>query len=413
MGVQSLFLLSDTGEVLFEKHERGRATDRGVCSWYWTEVEKFNEQKEVPPLLVSPTYYITHIVRDGITFLACTQEETPPLLCLEFLYRVASVLTEYLGKLDEDALKDHFITVYQLLDEMMDSGLPLTTEPNILKGLIPPPSLVDLVVNALVPSNPASNPPSQGAAVPWRASGVKHPSNEIYFDLVEELDIAINRDGSTSDGEIYGEVLATSRLSGMPTVLVSFGEPALFSDVRFHPCVKVKAWEADRVLTFVPPDGAFKLMSYRVEGIRTSPLYVRPQFSYKDGAGRVTVLLGEKMPNKVVDSITLVLPLPQAVTSAELAANCGSVHYDAASKTCTWQLGKVPVDKAPCLSGRLTLEPGCDRPRDYPPMLLGWRLVGTALSGVRIDAMNIMHESYKSFKGVRALTRAGSYEIRV
>lgn len=81
----------------------------------------------------------------------------------------------------------------QLLDEMMDSGLPLTTELNILKGLIPPPSLVDLVVNALVPSNPASNPAPQGAAVPWRASGVKHPSNEIYFDLVEELDITINR----------------------------------------------------------------------------------------------------------------------------------------------------------------------------------------------------------------------------
>lgn len=71
------------------------------------------------------------------------------------------------------------------------------------------------------------------------------------------------RDGSASDGEVYGEILATSRLSGMPTVLVSFGDPALFSDVRFHPCVKVKAWEADKVLTFVPPDGAFKLMSYR------------------------------------------------------------------------------------------------------------------------------------------------------
>lgn len=70
----------------------------------------------------------------------------------------------------------------------------------------------------------------------------------------------------------------------------------------------------------------------RVEGIRTSPLYVRPQISYRDGAGRLTVLIGEKMPNKVVDSITLVLPLPQAVTSAEMAANCGSVHYDAASK---------------------------------------------------------------------------------
>lgn len=38
---------------------------------------------QVPPVLVSPLYYITHIFRDGITFLACTQEDTQPLLCLE------------------------------------------------------------------------------------------------------------------------------------------------------------------------------------------------------------------------------------------------------------------------------------------------------------------------------------------
>jgi hypothetical protein len=46
----------------------------------------------------------------------------------------------------------------------------------------------------------------------------------------------------------------------------------------------------------------------------------------------VTVLVGEKLPNKIVDSITLVVPLPKAVATCDLAANCGNVHYDAASK---------------------------------------------------------------------------------
>lgn len=54
------------------------------------------------------------------------------------------------------------------------------------------------------------------------------------------------------------------------------------------------------------------------------------------------------------------------------------------SQVCTWQLGKVPPDKAPCLSGKVTLEAGFDYPQDYPSMLLGWRLVGTALSGTRV-----------------------------
>jgi hypothetical protein len=70
----------------------------------------------------------------------------------------------------------------------------------------------------------------------------------------------------------------------------------------------------------------------RVDGVRTTPLYVKPQISYKNGTGHVTILVGEKLPNKVVDSITLVVPLPKAVATCDLAANCGSVHYDAASK---------------------------------------------------------------------------------
>lgn len=37
-------------------------------------------------------------------------------------------------------MKAHFVTVYQLLDEMMDSGMPTTTETNILKARPPPGS---------------------------------------------------------------------------------------------------------------------------------------------------------------------------------------------------------------------------------------------------------------------------------
>lgn len=70
----------------------------------------------------------------------------------------------------------------------------------------------------------------------------------------------------------------------------------------------------------------------RVEGVQTAPLYVKPQISYKNGTGHVTILVGEKLPNKIVDGITLVVPLPKAVATCDLAANCGSVHYDAASK---------------------------------------------------------------------------------
>lgn len=35
-------------------------------------------------------------------------------------------------------------------------------------------------------------------------------------------------------------------------------------DFRFHQCVKLDKFESERTISFVPPDGEFELLSYRV-----------------------------------------------------------------------------------------------------------------------------------------------------
>lgn len=36
-------------------------------------------------------------------------------------------------------------------------------------------------------------------------------------------------------------------------------------NIRFHQCVRLNKFEADRTISFVPPDGEFELMTYRVD----------------------------------------------------------------------------------------------------------------------------------------------------
>lgn len=43
-----------------------------------------------------------------------------------------------------------------------------------------------------------------------------------------------------------------------------FQNPRLLDDVSFHPCVRFKRWESERILSFIPPDGNFRLLSYHV-----------------------------------------------------------------------------------------------------------------------------------------------------
>lgn len=68
---------------------------------------------------------------------------------IEFLHRVLEIMGDYFGgNVDESAIKESFSLVYQLLEEMMDNGHPLTTEPNALKAMIRPPTTFVRMVTA-------------------------------------------------------------------------------------------------------------------------------------------------------------------------------------------------------------------------------------------------------------------------
>lgn len=42
-------------------------------------------------------------------------------------------------------------------------------------------------------------------------------------------------------------------------------------DLKFHQCVKLAKFEQDRTISFIPPDGDFELMHYRLN-TRVKPL---------------------------------------------------------------------------------------------------------------------------------------------
>ena len=60
--------------------------------------------------------------------------------------------------------------VPQLLEELMDSGIPLTTELNILKELITPPSTLNRISNAITGRQSINNvlPDGTTSNIPWR-----------------------------------------------------------------------------------------------------------------------------------------------------------------------------------------------------------------------------------------------------
>lgn len=48
-------------------------------------------------------------------------------------YDIFQIFSHYFKELEEESIKDNFVIVYELLDEVMDFGLPQFTDPKILQ----------------------------------------------------------------------------------------------------------------------------------------------------------------------------------------------------------------------------------------------------------------------------------------
>ena len=106
---------------------------------------------------------------------------------------------------------------------------------------------------------------------------MKYTNNEAFFDIKEEvlfevfqkfliifqLNLLLDRQGSTILSSVNGKIDASVKLSGNPDLRLSWMNPKVFSDVHFHPCIRLKRWNVEKLLSFIPPDGQFQLMKYQ------------------------------------------------------------------------------------------------------------------------------------------------------
>lgn len=67
------------------------------------------------------------------TVVSTSRKNVNVALVLAFLYKLVEVFEDYFKDVEEESIRDNFVVIYELLDEMMDFGYPQTTEGKILQ----------------------------------------------------------------------------------------------------------------------------------------------------------------------------------------------------------------------------------------------------------------------------------------
>jgi AP-3 complex subunit mu len=282
----------------------------------------------------------------------------------------------------------------QLLDEVNDGGIVFNMEPNILREMITPPSLFSMLQDKVM--GPGQNvasvlPGGSLTNVYWRRANARYTTNEIYFDLIESINAVVDRNGAMVSSEVVGEAQVNCKLSGMPDLILKFTNSGIMDDVALHPCVRYARWEREKLLSFIPPDGEFKLFDYRVIGNIQLPLYVKPNIMFTDVGGRVQVVVGSKYntADKPVEECVIIIPFSKNTTSATLSANAGTVTFDDMTKVCRWSLGRLKSGATPQLEGTVNHAPGTPKPDSSPTILVEFKVTMWAASGLKVDTLTV------------------------
>uniref|UniRef100_A0A3B5LEP4 Adaptor related protein complex 1 subunit mu 3 n=1 Tax=Xiphophorus couchianus TaxID=32473 RepID=A0A3B5LEP4_9TELE len=330
------------------------------------------------------------------------------------------VFKEYFKELEEESIRDNFVTVYELMDEVMDFGFPQTTESKILQEYITQQGH-KLEVGAPRPPATVTN------AVSWRSEGIKYRKNEVFMDVIESVNLLVSANGSVLRSEIVGSIKLKVVLSGMPELRLGLNDKVLFEltgreksktveleDVKFHQCVRLSRFENDRTISFIPPDGESELMSYRLN-TTVKPLIWIESVIEKFSHSRVEIKARSQFKSRsTANNVSIMVPVPSDADSPKFKTSTGSAKWVPEKSAVQWNIKSFPGGKEYVMRAHFGLPSvESDELEAKRPITVDFEIPYFTVSGIQVRYLKIIEKSgYQALPWVRYITQSGDYQLR-
>ena len=317
------------GKVLISRNYRGDIENSAIDKFIGLVSEK-DEDGSLTPLLCTPECTYAFIKHSNLYVVAATKKNSNIAMIFVLLHKICAVMEEYFKDVEEESIRDNFVICYELMDELVDFGYPQTTDGKILQEYITQEGH-----KLEVAPKP---PPAVTNAVSWRTEGVKYRKNEVFLDVIESVNLLAGASGNVLRSEIVGAIKMRVYLSGMPELRLGLNDKVLFEttgrgksksveleDVKFHQCVRLSRFENDRTISFIPPDGEFELMSYRLN-THVKPLIWIESVIERHAHSRIEYMVKAKSQFKrrsTANNVEIIIPVPNDADGPKFKTTIG------------------------------------------------------------------------------------------
>jgi AP-2 complex subunit mu-1 len=437
MHISGIFVMNGAGDVVVQRFYRDDVS-RTATNNFKSRVIAAKEVGASPPVKMIDGSTFMYCRHEDIFFVAVTKGNCNPALVFQFMQNLINIFDAYFSgehrKFGEKDLRNNFTLVYELLDEVMDFGYPQTTSVDLLQLHINTGEMRKLMAK----KNVKLDPKDLTGAVDWRTEGVRHKKNEIFIDVIEQVELLVSVNGAVLRNEVQGRVMMKAFLSGMPECRFGLNDKVSMDsdggragrggstrarrsvrldDCSFHRCVRLGKFEDDRSITFIPPDGAFELMSYRIASNINLPFRVIPVVEERgDTKVVVNVKIMSNFSHKLLaNKVVIRIPVPPNTARAKVRAGCGRAAYEPQAKAIVWRIRKLPGGAEHTLNASVELMASSSgRTWSREPIKMEFNVPMFTASGMRVRFLKIYEKSnYNTTKWVRYLTKAGHYAHRI
>lgn len=323
--------------------------------------------------------------------------------------------------------------------EILDFGYPQNTETDTLKMYI----TTEGVKSERTMEDSSRITMQATGALSWRRSDIRYRKNEAFVDVIEDVNLLMSATGTVLRADVNGQIVMRAYLSGTPECKFGLNDRLLLDgdslsapsgntagtkatkaaagsvtleDCQFHQCVKLGKFDADRIISFVPPDGEFELMRYRATENVNLPFKVHAIVN-EVGKSKVEYSIAIKANyGSKLFATNVIVRVPTPLNAARITERVsqGKAKYEPEQNNIVWKIPRFSGQSEYVLSAEASLTSMTNQKTwSRPPLSLSFSLLMFTSSGLLVRYLKVFEKSnYGSVKWVRYMTRAGSYEIR-
>lgn len=450
--LSQFYVLSPRGDSIIYRNFKSEVS-QSTTEVFFRNVRFYQgKTQEAPPIFEVDGLHYLWVRRNGLFFVFTATSNVSPSFSLELLVRITKLFKDYCGVLTEESVRANFTLVYEVLDEVIDYGVPQSTTNDTLKTyvfteptMVNKPTLDPTAILKLPLQFSSKTASATSAEVPLHMQK-DEKSNQVFVDIYERINYCVSASGQVLLQTIDGAIQMKSYVPGAQPLLLQLNEDLIVSkenrppnaspyqveldDCTFHECVQHDDFDRTKSLYITPREGEVNIMNYRLTPItmklpfkifphleltdnRKIELLVKFRSEYPIAVNAAHVLVQIKMPSTTanVSLDTRSTIQPPGTNQFEQSA-----EYDPKERVVRWRMRKLPGNTELVLACRISLtEPHTAYTRkEVGPIATMFEIPMYSTSSIQVKSLRPANPRIAPpQRWVRYITRSTSYITRL